>query len=98
MKNGSVGRTVADQNSEIRVTIEDTTTMSATATTDVEKATTKIGMSVTTPWNTIGEGTTKDTQNGKGTGISAATKEEVIFAGKTVRKQHEITIGYQSQT
>ena len=76
---------------EIGITKDDAMTMSAITTTDTERDTTEIGMNGTTPQITTREGTIDITRNDKETGISDATKEEGIFAGK----QLESTIGNQ---
>ena len=65
---------------------------------DTGKDTTEIVMNETTPRITTGEGTTYIIRSDKETGISDATKEEGIFAGKSVGKQLESRIGDQSQT
>ena len=72
--------------------IEDVTTMSAIAMTDTGKATTEIGMNETTPRITTGEGMIDVIQNDKETGISNATKNEGIFAGKSTGKKLESAI------
>ena len=68
------------------------------ATTDTGKDTTEIGMNGTTPQITTGEGTIGVIRNDKETGISDATKEEGIFAGRSAEKQLESIIKDQAQT
>ena len=77
---------------------KDGTTMTETATAGVVTTTTEIGTSATTPWTTTEEGMTNNTRNGKGTRITDATIEEDIFAGWSIGKQAEITIGDRIQT
>ena len=97
-KNNSGGRTTTDQNAEIGITKEDAMTTSTIAMTDVGKDTTEVGMNGTTPRIMTAGGTIDVIRNDKETGISDATKEEGIFAGKSVGKQLESTIRDQSQT
>ena len=79
---------------EIGITKDDATTTNTIAMIDTGKDTTEIVMNETTPRITTGEGTTDD----KETGISDATKEEGIFAGRSAEKQLESIIKDQAQT
>ena len=92
-KNNSGEMTATDQSAAIGITIGDATTTSTIATTDAGKDTIEIGMNEITPWITTGEGTT----NEKETGISDATKREVIFAEKSAGKQPKNTTRNQGQ-
>ena len=73
--------------------IEDATTMTAIATIDAETATTKISTSMTTTRTTTEEGRIDNTWNDRGTGNIDTSKEEDLFARRSVEKQPEITIG-----
>ena len=85
-------------NAVISIMIEDATTMTAIATIDAETATTKISTSMTTTRTTTEEGTIDNTWNDRGTGNIDTSKEEDLFARRSVEKQPEITIGDQIQT
>ena len=73
-------------------------TTSTIATTDVGIVTTEMGMNETTPRITTVDGTIDIFRNDKETGISDATKEEGIFAGRSAEKQLESIIKDQAQT